>query len=176
MQDDIAAAVVVAKLERGHSLSYKGVRAPCLVGKSGIVDGREKREADGATPAGTWPLREVLYRPDRLTPSCPALPARAIGEEDGWCDDPAKAEYNRPVTLPFAGSHERLWREDHAYDVVVPLGYNDDPPVAGMGSAIFLHCIEEGRTFTEGCVAIAPGPMMDLLPLLEPDTVITITG
>ena len=168
--------IVVTKLGGGHSLSLGDLTAPCLVGQAGIVGADSKREGDGATPAGAWRLREVLYRPDRVTLPRTALEAEAIRKEHGWCDDPAEAAYNRRVTLPFAGSHEELWRGDHAYDVLIPLGYNDDPPVPGRGSAIFLHCIGDNRDFTEGCVAIALESMMDLLPILEPGSTIRITG
>ena len=169
-----AMTITVGRNGDGHSLSHGDFSIPCLVGRSGIVDAASNREGDGATPAGIWPLREVLYRADRLdNPDFP-LPATAILESDGWCDDPAEADYNRRVTLPFDGSYERLWREDHAYDVIVPLGYNDDPPASGKGSAIFLHCIEEGRGFTEGCVAIGRQALLDLLPRLGPDPVIVI--
>ena len=175
-EDGTPPPIVVASTGQGHALSLGDLTVPCLVGRSGIVDAASKREGDGATPAGTWRLREILYRPDRVAPPRTALPSAAIGRGDGWCDDPAEAEYNRRVALPFAGSHERLWREDHAYDVLVPLGYNDDPPVPDRGSAIFLHCIGENRDFTEGCVAVAPESMAELLPLLGPGATIAITG
>ena len=81
----------------------------------------------------------------------------------GWCDDPASQQYNRLVALPFAGSHEKLWREDHVYDLVVVLGHNDDPPIARMGSAIFMHLMQPDARPTEGCVACA---LEDLLALL----------
>ena len=168
--------IEVAKLGGGHSLSLGGLTVPCLVGQAGIIGADSKQEGDGATPAGVWRLREVLYRPDRVTLPRTALPEGTIGEQDGWCDDPAETAYNRRVTLPFAGSHEQLWREDSAYDVLIPLGYNDDPPVPGRGSAIFLHCIGENRKFTEGCVAIAPESMINLLPILEAGAAIRITG
>ena len=175
-RDPAPAPIVVAGSGTGHSLSFGGLTVPCLVGRSGIVDAASKREGDGATPAGTWRLREVLFRPDRITLPGTSLPASAIGEQDGWCDDPAAAGYNRRVTLPSADSHERLWREDAAYDLLVPLGYNDDPPVPNMGSAIFLHCIGGNRNATEGCVAVAQESMIGLLPALGPDTWIRIAG
>ena len=64
------------------------------------------------------------------------LPLRGLRPEDGWCDDAADEIYNRPVKLPFRARAERLWREDGIYDLIVVLGYNDDPPVPGMGSAV----------------------------------------
>jgi L,D-peptidoglycan transpeptidase YkuD (ErfK/YbiS/YcfS/YnhG family) len=137
----------------------------CALGATGVT--RNKREGDKATPAGRFPLRRVLYRADRVAPPAIALPADPIGPQDGWCDAPADPQYNRPVSLPYPASHERLWREDHVYDIVVILGYNDAPPVAGKGSAIFMHVARPGYAPTEGCVALA-------LPDLE--TVLTRCG
>ncbi len=87
---------------------------------------------------------------------------RAIAETDGWCDDPADAAYNRLVGLPYPGRHERLWREDGLYDLVIVVGYNDDPPVAGRGSAIFIHAAAPGYAPTEGCVALELGDLLAL--------------
>ena len=126
---------------------------PCAVGKGGVI--ADKREGDGATPAGCWPLREVFYRPDRLAAPRTALPCRSLTSRDGWCDDPGDANYNRLVDLPYAARHETMWREDHLYDIVVTLGHNDDPPVPGLGSAIFLHLAKHDYGPTEGCVALA---------------------
>jgi L,D-peptidoglycan transpeptidase YkuD (ErfK/YbiS/YcfS/YnhG family) len=125
----------------------------CALGASGIT--RAKREGDKATPAGRFPLRRVLYRPDRVRPPRTALPSAPMGPDDGWCDAPDDPRYNTAITLPYAASHERLWRDDRLYDIVVVLGYNDDPPVAGKGSAIFMHVARPGYAPTEGCVALA---------------------
>src|SRR5471030_590742 len=99
----------------------------------------DKREGDGATPAGTLPLRSVLYRPDRLPAPVCAAPVRPLNPHDGWCDDPAHPAYNRPVRLPINASAEALWRDDAVYDIIGVLGWNDDPVLPGRGSAIFLH-------------------------------------
>jgi len=136
---------------------------PCALGRGGAR--RDKHEDDGATPVGTWPLRRVWYRADRLaTPPHTALPSRAIREIDAWCDDVASPDYNRHIELPHAARHERLWRDDAVYDVIVELGYNDDPPIPPRGSAIFLHVARPGYTPTDGCVALA---LEDLLALLR---------
>ncbi len=105
----------------------------------------------------------MLYRADRVAAPETALTVQPIGPDDGWCDDPAYAEYNRPVSLPFEGSCERMWREDHLYDLVVVLGHNDDPPVAYAGSAIFLHLAKPDYGPTEGCVALALPDMLRVL-------------
>ena len=78
-----------------------------------------KQEGDGATPAGSWPLRRLFYRPDRYArPRC-VLPATAMKPADGWCDAPSDPNYNTQVSLPYAASAEQLWRTDRVYDLVV---------------------------------------------------------
>jgi L,D-peptidoglycan transpeptidase YkuD (ErfK/YbiS/YcfS/YnhG family) len=137
-------------------------RVRCALGRGGVR--LDKREGDGATPAGGWPLRRVLYRPDRLAAPITALPVASLSPDDGWCDDPEHADYNRPVRLPFTASHEALWRDDAVYDVIVVLGHNDEPVVPGRGSAVFLHVAQPDYAPTAGCVALA---LPDLLALLR---------
>ena len=136
----------------------------------------EKREGDGATPAGVHPLRQVLYRQDRVSRPATGLPARPIRMHDGWCDDPRDPSYNRPVSLPHASSAERLWRDDHVYDVVVVIGYNDRPPSPGLGSAIFLHVARDRFAPTAGCVALAMDDLLAVLRDCDRDTEIDIRG
>jgi L,D-peptidoglycan transpeptidase YkuD (ErfK/YbiS/YcfS/YnhG family) len=124
------------------ALGYSGVRS-------------DKREGDGGTPAGLLPLREILYRSDRLPAPVSVVPVRPMTPSDGWCDDPGHASYNRAVRLPLNASAEALWRDDASYDIVGVLGWNDDPPVAGRGSAIFLHLARFDFAPTEGCIALA---------------------
>ena len=151
-------------VDRAGWLSFDGARFRCALGKGGVTSG--KREGDGATPAGRFALRELFYRPDKLAaPDC-LLSKSAIRPEDGWCDDPKHQDYNRLVRLPHPASCERMWREDDCYDLVIPLGYNDDPPVPGLGSAIFLHVARPLYLPTEGCVALAKDDFLALLPVL----------
>ncbi len=149
-----------------------GFAVPCALGRSGIT--RRKREGDGATPQGRWRLLSVLYRADRLRRPSTRLPCRPLRPDDGWCDDPADRRYNRPVALPYPGRHERLWRTDHLYDVIVVLDYNLSSPRPGAGSAIFLHVAGPGFPPTEGCVAIPVDAMRRLLARVGPATVIDI--
>lgn len=151
-------------------LSFGALEMACTLGRGGVCVAYEKREGDGCTPLGNWPLRGVLFRPGKVGPPTIQLPWRWVREGDGWSDDPADPAYNRPVHLPRRSSAESLLREDDAYDVIVVLGHNDAPPVPELGSAIFLH-LSEGRP-TAGCIAIERSDMMKLLPLLSPgDTV-----
>ena len=151
-------------------LSFGGLQFRCALGKGGVRPEAEKREGDGATPFGRYPLRRVFYRADRLAAPQTGLPLQALTPQDGWCDDPLDPAYNRLVTLPYAASHEKLWREDPVYDVIVVLGHNDDPPVPGLGSAIFLHVARPDYSGTEGCVALALPDLLALLAVLRPAT------
>lgn len=160
----------------GGWMELSGRRVRCALGKSGIKPAKDKREGDLASPAGIWPMRRVLYRPDRGRPPLTALPSAALSPDDGWCDDPQDAAYNRLVKLPRPTSHENMWRDDHLYDLVVVLGHNDDPPEPGMGSAIFLHLAREGYPPTEGCVAVARADLEALLAAAHPGDAIEIRG
>ncbi len=155
-------------------LFARGQRFTCALGRGGIAS--DKREGDGATPAGTWPLREVLYRADRITAPLTRLPVAAITRDDGWCDDPADADYNRRIKLPHPARHETLWRDDALYDVIVVLGYNDAPVVPGKGSAIFMHVARPLWQPTEGCVALAPVDLRAVLAMAAPGDAITVSG
>ncbi len=161
-------------LVQGGQLSFQGKTYRCAVGKGGVIAATQKREGDGATPAGSWKLRECWFRHDRLAMPNTMLPTRAIQKDDGWCDDSAHPLYNHHIRLPFEARHETLWRDDHTYDLIVPLGYNDNPVVAGKGSAIFLHVAKPGYAGTEGCVALAQEDLLSLLPFFTPELSISI--
>jgi L,D-peptidoglycan transpeptidase YkuD (ErfK/YbiS/YcfS/YnhG family) len=137
----------------------------CALGGNGVR--RQKREGDLTTPAGSWPLRQVLYRADRVRRPVTRLPVRRLEPFDGWSDDPADPEYNRLVKLPRPARAERLWRNDHLYDLIVPVGYNDEPVVPGLGSAVFIHVARPTFSPTAGCVAFA---IEDLLTILSTAT------
>lgn len=153
-----------------------GRETRCALGKGGVVAADAKREGDGASPAGKWLMRRVYYRPDRMDAPQTALPVVALKPEDGWCDAPDDPLYNRPVTLPYSASHEKMWREDHVYDVVVELGYNDDPPVPGRGSAIFMHLARPDWSGTKGCVALSLPDLLSVLKAAGPGSAVEIRG
>ncbi len=155
-------------------LRFGAITVPCALGRSGVI--RRKKEGDGGTPSGRFELLHVYYRPDRGRAPATPLTREIILPRSGWCDDPAHRLYNRPVTLPFAGSHEKMWRDDRLYDIVVVLDCNILPAVKGRGSAIFFHIAREGYTPTEGCVAIAPEHMRLLLSKVRPGAVMEIVG
>ena len=144
-----------------HILTFADRAYRACIGRGGRRS--DKREGDGATPVGLLPLRQVLYRPDRLAAPAASVPVRALAPQDGWCDDPAYPDYNRMVLLPIPASAEMLWRDDPVYDIIGVLGWNDHPVVAGRGSAIFLHLKRADDSPTEGCVALALGDVLAVL-------------
>ena len=155
------------RVDRGAGrLSFGDLTMACTIGRSGTCAAADKREGDGCTPLGVWPIRGVLLRPGKVDAAGLKLPWRWIRAHDGWSDDVADPAYNRPVRLPRPFSAESLIRSDDAYDVIVVLGHNDAPPLPGQGSAIFFH-LSEGRP-TAGCVAVDRADMLRLLPLLAP--------
>ena len=156
-------------------LEWDGGTVRCAIGKGGARPAADKREGDGATPLGVWPMRRLLYRPDRGGVPVTTLPAQPIAEHDGWCDAPTDANYNRPVTLPYPASAEHLWRDDGVYDLIVVLGHNDDPPIPGLGSAIFLHLARPDYAPTEGCVALARPDLEAVLSAAKAGDVLKIT-
>jgi len=140
----------------------------CVVGAGGVRE--DKVEGDAATPVGEFPLRHIYFRNDRLVLPKVQLPARPIAKHDGWCDDPHSLAYNRLVRIPNSSSHEKMWREDGLYDLLVVVGYNDDPPEGEWGSAIFLHMARDDMSATRGCVAFARDDLLELVGLLGPKT------
>jgi L,D-peptidoglycan transpeptidase YkuD (ErfK/YbiS/YcfS/YnhG family) len=138
----------------------------CALGPVGVA--AEKREGDGATPAGRFVFRRLLYRPDRLAPPPTGLTLLPLAPSDGWCDEPGDPLYNRPVTLPYKARHEVLWRRDDIYDLIVVLGHNDDPVRPGAGSAVFLHVARPDFSPTAGCIVLAKHDLLTLLVSASP--------
>ena len=142
-------------------LVLRGLVFRAALGRGGVR--HDKREGDGATPAGVLPLRRVLYRADRgRAPEC-AVPVEPIAPTDGWCDDPNERDYNRMIRLPHDGHYEELWRADAVYDVIGVLGWNDAPVERERGSAIFLHVARADYAPTDGCIALAQSDLRQML-------------
>lgn len=153
--------------------SWGGKQMRCAIGRNGIT--AAKREGDGATPAGSFAMRFLLYRPDREAAPHTALPSRPIIRDDGWCDAPTDPAYNRMISLPYHASAEALWRDDGLYDLIVPLGYNDWPVIPGKGSAIFLHLAAPDFAPTAGCVALAHEDLLAVLATADAASRVVIT-
>lgn len=155
-------------------LRWPGHEARTVIGDGGIVAADIKREGDGATPAGVWRLRRIMYRADWVAKPVSCLPVRALSPDDGWCDAPSDPAYNRPVRLPYPASCEQLWRDDHVYDLLGVLDHNDHPPRSGLGSAIFLHLARKDYSPTRGCLALAETDLLALFSYADTNTRIEI--
>ena len=147
-------------------------QVPCALGPVGIV--RIKHEGDKGTPAGRFRLLWGYYRPDCLRLRAAGAPLRPLRHNQGWCEDPTSPRYNRPVRLPARDCTDRMWRENHLYDLTFVLDQNFSGRAKARGSAIFFHLARPGLTPTAGCVAISAADMLKLAPLLKRSGVMVI--
>lgn len=164
----VAGAPHLARLHAGQ------VVIPAAIGKTGLS--RRKKEGDGASPVGSYRLAPPFFRPDRVNRILTSTMSRPLDRSLGWCDDPASRLYNRPLPAGARQRHEKLWRTDNVYDVVIPTSHNQCPRVLGAGSAIFLHLARQGYAPTEGCVAISLPDMRRLLRRLSRAAKLVIAG
>jgi L,D-peptidoglycan transpeptidase YkuD (ErfK/YbiS/YcfS/YnhG family) len=164
--------LIVSYSPAGPVLDWGAGARRCAIGPAGIA--RKISEGDGITPLGVFDLREVFYRADRIQNLATILPLWKIEADDGWCDAPEDQNYNRLVKLPYSASAENLWRDDHVYDIVAVIGFNDDPVYPGRGSAIFLHLARPDYPPTAGCVALAEADLRAALEQLQPGDKIRI--
>jgi L,D-peptidoglycan transpeptidase YkuD (ErfK/YbiS/YcfS/YnhG family) len=166
-------AASVTACTRTSSGTYHRALGPYAghVGTAGLAPAGEKREGDGRTPRGTFPLRRGFG-----TAANPGttLPWMRVGSRDVWVDDPRSSLYNSHQLLPANGrwrSAEKL--NIRAYEYAQLIGYNEKRR-PGLGSAIFLH-IDGGRP-TAGCVSVPRAAVLRLLRWQRPGAVITITS
>ena len=118
-------------------LSYNEYKAKCALGKRGI--GYKKREGDLITPKGQYRIKYLLYRRDRIKKIKTKLTRLSINKNMGWCNDSKSKNYNQLVKLPFKFNHEKLYRRDNIYDLILVLNFNMNPIKKNKGSAIFIH-------------------------------------
>lgn len=147
---------------------------PCAVGRSGLRDPALKREGDGATPIGTFPLRYGFYDPEALgdEPRSFAFPFLEKPANYNWVEDPESPFYNQFV---LDMSPEALIRTgERLFDLFIPVGWNDSTPRAAGGSAIFMHAARPDFSGTQGCVAIAHDQLLEFASRLQPGMMIDI--
>ena len=145
---------------------------PVALGRGGVR--ANKREGDGSTPRGTFRLKRLWWRADRMARPRTLLPMRAIRPDDGWCEDPGDRRYNQPIRVPERSAADRLWRGDRLYDLIVELDHNTRPRIAGRGSAVFVHIARTGFAPTAGCIALTPPALRQLVTRTGPRTRIVI--
>ena len=152
-------------INKSGVLKLKNLPFKCALGKSGI--GKKRKEGDNITPKGSYKLLGLFYRSDRVTNFKTILKKRKINKKMGWCDDVNNKNYNKLIKLPCNFSHEKLYRRDNVYDLVVPINYNTNKIARGKGSAIFLHVTKKNYSPTKGCIALKKKDLILLLKKIK---------
>ena len=153
------------------TLLYDEFKFKCSIGKNGKTT--KKIEGDNKTPKGLYALGPLYYRKDRLPKLSTKLKKIKIMKNFGWCDDVKSKFYNKPIKTNINVRHEKLYRNDKKYDLLIPIEYNSKKPKKNKGSAIFLHLTSNYKK-TQGCVAIKEKDMLILLNLINKKTKIKI--
>ncbi|MBD1134568.1 L,D-transpeptidase family protein [Pelagibacterales bacterium SAG-MED48] len=153
------------------TLLYDEFKFKCSIGKNGRTT--KKIEGDNKTPKGLYALGPLYYRKDRLPKLSTKLKKIEIMKNFGWCDDVKSKFYNKPIKININVRHEKLYRNDKKYDLLIPIEYNSKRPKKNKGSAIFLHLTSNYKK-TQGCVAIKEKDMLILLNLINKKTKIKI--
>ena len=153
-------------------LTYNKLKFKCTIGKKGIS--YKKKEGDLITPKGQFKIKYILYRNDRVKIAT-KLKKKVIKKNMGWCDDPKSKQYNKLVKLPFIFNHEKLYKKENIYDIVLVLNYNMNPIKKNKGSAIFIHIAKNNFTKTAGCVAIKKTNLIKLIKEINPNVNVKIS-
>ena len=153
-------------------LTYNKLKVKCAIGKKGI--GYKRKEGDLITPLGEFNIKYILYRKDRVKIST-KLKKKVIKKNMGWCDDPKSNHYNKLVKLPFDYKHEKLYKNENIYDIILVLNYNMNPIKKNQGSAIFIHVAKNNFKRTKGCVAIKKISLIKLIKKINPYTKVKIS-
>ena len=159
-------------INKSGYLKYKDIKFKCALGKSGI---RKKRtEGDNITPKGTFKIIKIYYRKDRIKKINSAFKLIEIKKDMGWCDDPESKKYNQLIKLPSKYRHEKLFRNDRIYDLIIVLNYNMSPVIKNKGSAIFIHIAKNNYNKTKGCIALKKKDLIEIVSKIKRDTKVII--
>ena len=148
-----------------HTLQIEEFTFKCCIGKKGST--KNKKEGDKKTPIGTFKIENVYFRKDRLKKPSTSLKCIEIKKNMGWCDDvrfPKK--YNKLIKIEKKIRHEKLLRKDHKYDLLIPIKYNFNKPITGLGSCIFIHLTRDFKP-TAGCIALKEKDFLIMLRLIK---------
>ena len=159
-------------VKKSGYLNYKNFKFRCALGKNGIK--KKMKEGDFITPRGKYKLIKIYYRPDRIKKINSPLKKVRIKKNMGWCDDVNSKYYNKQIKINDKISHERLYRKDSLYDILVVLNYNLNPIIRGKGSAIFLHVAKKNYSKTQGCIALKRNELLNLVSKIRKNTQIKI--
>ena len=159
-------------LKNKHTLKIDDFYFKCCIGKNGLS--RKKVEGDYKTPKGTFELGPLYYRDDRIKNVKSNIKKIKINKKMGWCDDKNdKKNYNKLVKIHKNLKHEKLYRKDKKYDLIIPIKYNFKKRILGKGSCIFLHLTKNYKA-TAGCIAMKENDFMVMLKLINNKTKIKV--
>jgi L,D-peptidoglycan transpeptidase YkuD (ErfK/YbiS/YcfS/YnhG family) len=159
-------------VKKSGYLKYKNLKFRCALGKAGIK--KKKREGDNVTPKGIFKINKIYYRPDKIKNIKTLIKKIKIKKNMGWCDDSSSSFYNQQIELPSKFSHERLYRNDNLYDLILILNYNTNPIMKNKGSAIFIHIAKKYYRKTKGCIALKKKNLIELASKIKKNTKIKI--
>ena len=163
---------MIIYVKNKHTLQVEDFRFKCCIGKGGTT--KNKKEGDKKTPKGIFEIENLYFRKDRIKKPKTLLKCIEIKKEMGWCDDIRFPErYNKLLKIKKNTKHEKLKRNDHKYDLIVPIKYNFKKPVIGLGSCIFMH-LTENYNSTAGCIALKKKDFLIMLKLIKKKTKIKI--
>jgi L,D-peptidoglycan transpeptidase YkuD (ErfK/YbiS/YcfS/YnhG family) len=152
-------------------LRYKNLNFRCVLGKAGV---RKKiMEGDNLTPVGTYKIIKIFYRKDRIKKISSKFKLFSINKKMCWCDDSNSKHYNQLIKLPTNYTHEKLYRRDCVYDLILVLDYNMKPIIKNKGSAIFIHVTKNYKK-TAGCVALKKDHLIKLVSKINRNTRVKI--
>ena len=162
---------MILKVKNKDTLLVDDFIFKCSTGRRGLK--KSKKEGDKCTPIGLFSLGKVYYRPDRLDRPDTNLKIVPIKKNMGWCDDPKSKNYNREIRLPSKAKHEKLYKNDHSYDLLLVINYNTTKTIPYKGSAIFLHLASNYKK-TNGCIAVRRKDLYIILKLINKNSKIKI--
>ena len=163
---------MLISLKNKYSIKVDDFIFRCCVGKNGIT--KFKKEGDLKTPKGTFEIENLYYRKDRIEKPKTKLKCIEIKKNMGWCDDVnSKKFYNKLINLKKKLHHEKLFRKDHKYDLIIPIKYNFKKTILGKGSCIFLHLTNNYKS-TAGCIALNTKDFLIMLKIINKKSKIQI--
>ena len=159
-------------LKNKHTLQIDDFYLKCSIGKNGIS--KKKKEGDKKTPVGIFSIQHLYFRKDKLKRPETSLKCVEIKKNMGWCDDVSYSKkYNKLIKINKNIHHEKLYRKDFKYDLLIPIKYNFERSVIGKGSCIFIHLTKNYQP-TAGCIALKKKDFLILLKLINKKTKIKI--
>ena len=159
-------------LKKKQSLKIDDFNFKCSIGKKGLT--RRKIEDDKKTPIGIFSIENLYFRGDRLKKPETRLKCIEIKKDMGWCDDVINnKKYNKLIKINKKIKHEKLYREDHKYDLLIPIKYNFNKRILGKGSCIFVH-LTKNYEVTAGCISLLKKDFLVMLKIINKNTKIKI--